>query len=256
MKLKTVEVEGKTYGVVSESGNPIYVHDDGKEQEFDAPGTVKTISRLNGEAKGHREAKEAAENALKKFEGIEDPQAAIDALTKLKSLDDKKLIDAGEVEKVKAEAIKAVEEKYKPVVEERDKWKGQYYKEMIGGSFARSKFISEKSAVPADIMQARFGSHFDIKDGKIVATDASGNQIYSRKNAGDLADFDEALETLVDQYPYKEHILKGTGNSGSGARQTNGSSNGANKIARSEFDKLPPEARMKRVQEGIEITDN
>jgi hypothetical protein len=105
MKLKTIEVEGKTYAEVAD-GKPLFVADDGKDVAFDAPGTVATISRLNGEAKSHREGKEAAEKALKAFEGIEDPSKAIEALNTVSNLDAKKLIDAGEVEKVKAEMAK------------------------------------------------------------------------------------------------------------------------------------------------------
>ncbi len=50
--------------VVVQDGKPVYVHDDGKEVAFDAPQTVQKISTLNGEAKQHREAKEAAEAKL------------------------------------------------------------------------------------------------------------------------------------------------------------------------------------------------
>lgn len=85
--------------VVVQDGRPVYVHEDGKEVVFDAPQTIATISRLNGEAKAHREAKEKAESTLKAFEGIEDPVAAKKALETLKNFDDKKLVDAGEVEK-------------------------------------------------------------------------------------------------------------------------------------------------------------
>ncbi len=49
--------------VVVSDGKPVYVHDDGKEVAFDAVGTVATISRLNGEAKSHRERAEAAESS-------------------------------------------------------------------------------------------------------------------------------------------------------------------------------------------------
>ncbi|MUS05525.1 hypothetical protein DIP89_20780, partial [Acinetobacter baumannii] len=105
------------------------------------PHSVATIARLNNEVKTHREAKEAAEKALKAFEGIEDPAAAKKALQTIQNLDDKKLVDAGEVEKVKAEAIKAVEEKYAPIVEQRDALEASLHKELIGGGFARSKYI-------------------------------------------------------------------------------------------------------------------
>ena len=75
MKLKTVTIDGKVYAEV-DGDKPIYIHDDGKEMPHDAPHSVATIARLNNEAKTHREAKEAAEKALKAFEGIEDPAAA------------------------------------------------------------------------------------------------------------------------------------------------------------------------------------
>jgi hypothetical protein len=63
-----------------------FVHADGSEAPFDADGTVATIWRLNGEAKSHREAKEAAEAKLKTFDGIEDGPAALAALTIVKNL--------------------------------------------------------------------------------------------------------------------------------------------------------------------------
>lgn len=46
-----------------------------------------------------------------------------------------------------------------------------------------------------------------------------GNPIYSRKNPGELADFDEALEIIISQYPHKDSILRGSGASGAGATQ-------------------------------------
>ena len=49
------------------------------------------------------------------YEGIDDPAAARKAMTTVRGLTDKQLVDAGEVERVKAEAIRAIEEKYAPV---------------------------------------------------------------------------------------------------------------------------------------------
>ncbi len=236
MKLK---LNDQGFAVVQD-GKPVYIHDDGKEVAFDAPATVATITRLNGEAKGHRERAEAAESSLKKFEGITDAQAAIKALATVKNLDDKKLVDAGEVEKVKAEAIKAVEEKYSPVVKEVESLKSALNAEMIGGGFARSKFITEKFAIPADLVQARFGGAFSIEDGKVVAKDQAGNKIYSKSSPGNLAGFDEALEILVDQYPYKDQILKGSGALGSGAGPSAGGGGGKKSISRAQFTAMSP----------------
>jgi hypothetical protein len=227
-------------------GKPVYTTDDGKEVAFDAPGTVATISRLNSEAKGHRERAETAEAKFKPFEGISDPAAAIKALATVKNLDDKKLVDAGEVEKVKAEAIRALEEKYAPVVKEVETLKSNLYSEKIGGAFARSKFISEKVAIPADLVQASFGGRFKIEDGKVVAYGQDGNKVYSKASPGNPADFEEALEILVDQYPHKASILKGSGASGGGAGggSSGGGAGGKKTITRAQFDQLDAAGRQ------------
>lgn len=231
MKLKTVTVEGKTYAEVNEQGLPLYIHDDGKEVAHDAPQTVATISRLNGEAKTNRERYETAETSLKAFEGIEDPVAAKKALETLKNFDDKKLVDAGEVEKVKAEAIKAIEDKYAPIVQERDAFQSQLHNELIGGGFSRSKFIQDNIAVPVDMIQATFGKNFQIENGKVVAVGADGQKIYSRTRPGEVADFDEALESLVGGYQHKDSILKGNQSGGGGFQGNGGNKSGPQSLA-------------------------
>ena len=231
MKLKTVAIEGKTYAEVNEQGQPLYIHDDGKEVAHDAPQTVATISRLNGEARTNRERYEAAETSLKAFEGIEDPTAAKKALETLKNFDDKKLVDAGEIEKVKAEAIKAVEDKYAPIVQERDAFQSQLHNELIGGGFARSKFIQDNIAVPVDMIQATFGKSFQIEGGKVVAVGADGQKIYSRARPGEVADFDEALEVLVGGYQHKDSILNGNRSGGGGFQNNGGNKSGPKSLA-------------------------
>ena len=240
MKLKTITVDGKIYAEVND-GKPIYVFDDGKESPFDAPGTSATISRLNAESKGHREAKEAALSSLKAFEGISDPALALKALATVKNLDDKRLVDAGEIEKVRAESIKAVEEKYAPIVSKAESLEKQLVSERIGGSFARSKMIAEKLAIPPDMVEARFGNAFKLEGSDVVAYDKSGNKIYSREKPGEVAGFDESLSILIDQYPYRDQILKSSGANGSGAQ--GGANGGKRTVTRAQFDTLDPASK-------------
>lgn len=227
---------------VVKDGKPVYEADDGKEVVFDYSHTLATLTRLHNENRDWRQKYDTAMVGLKAYEGIDDPAAARKALTTVKSLTDKQLVDAGEVERVKTEAIRAIEEKYAPVTAERDGLKSQLVKEIIGGSFARSKFISDKLAVPTDMVEATFGSGFSVEDGRIVAKDRSGNQIYSDARPGEVASFDEALEKMVAAYPHRDSILRGTGASGSGAHAGNGSM-GAKTISRDMWNKLDPLAQ-------------
>lgn len=213
MKLK---VDGDGHAVLID-GKPVYVSDDGKEVAFDAPATVATISRLNAEAKSHRERAEAAEKSLGAFSGLDDPAAARKALETVAALDQKKLIDAGEVERVRAEIAKGFEAKLSEERAAREAAESQLYSEKIGGNFARSKLIADRLAIPSDLVQARFGSAFKVENGEVIAYDAQGQKIYSRARPGELATFDEALEVLVDAYPNRDAILRSSGASGGGA---------------------------------------
>lgn len=244
--------------VVVQDGKPVYVHDDGKEVAFDAAGTVNTISRLNAEAKSHRERAEAAEGTPKGFEGITDPAAAIKALATVRNLDDKKLVDAGEVERVKNEAVKAFEEKYAPVVKENESLKGQLNNHLIGGAFSSSKFIAEKFAAegPAgvEIARALFGNSLKVEDGKVVGYDSNGQKLFSRARPGELATADEAIELLVDAYPHKAHILKASGANGSGAQPGNVPA-GKKSMSRTNWNALDPAGQAAFAREGGVVTE-
>lgn len=221
MALK-LKVDADGHAVLSD-GKPVWVDEtNGQEFAYDANQTNATISRLNGEAKSFRERAEKAEGTLKQFDGIEDPEAALKALSTVKNLDAKKLVDAGEVQKVKDEVSKALQKQIDEANARAQQYEQALNNELIGGNFARSKFISEKVAIPADLLQARFGSNFKVKDGKVVAYDQSGKEVYSLQKPGELADFDEAMELLINAYPQKDSILKGDVKGGSGANPGGG----------------------------------
>lgn len=170
MKLKTVEINGKQYAEIDTAGLPVYVHDDGKEIGFDAPLATKKITELNGEAKNHRLAKEAAEEKLAKFAAIEDPKKAIEALEMLSKIDQKKLLDAGQVDQVKAEITKNFQQQLDEEKQRSQMLEKQLYDSMIGGSFAGSKYIADKIAIPADLLQARCRHSKWKKGGSLLMT--------------------------------------------------------------------------------------
>ena len=266
MKLKTLEIEGKVYAEVAD-GKPIYQDDSGKEVPFDAPHALNKIAQLNREAQSHREAKEGAEAKLKEFADIDDPAAALDAMRKVSSMDDKSLIDAGKVDEIKAAAIKATEEKMAAAIKakdrelaeamgERDKLANSLNQELIGGNFARSSWIKENVAIPTEILQSYLQNHFKVEEGKLVAYDQTGQKVWSRSKPGEIAPFDEAAEILIDHLPFKDHILRGRGQNGSGATHPSGSGGGPKTITRAVFDGMGQAERRAKLQDGYKVVDN
>lgn len=238
MKLKLTE-EG--YAEVQD-GKPVYVNDDGKEITYDPISMHKKIGELNKENQTYREAKEEAEEKIKEFEGI-DPEKAAEAMKTLDNLNDKKLVDAGEIEKVKQQAIESADkqwrEKYEAEQQKREEIEGKYKSDKINLAFSNSKFVKDQLAVPPDMAQATFGKYFEFDGSRVTPKDPNGNPIYSDRNPGDVADFDEAMEKLVEQYPYRDSIMKGTGNRGSGAEGVEGDPN-VRVMSRKQFEAMDP----------------
>lgn len=261
MKLK-LDANGNAVLV---NGLPVYIHADGREIPFDAPAAMTRISEIQSEAKGHREAKEDALTKLAAYKDITDPAAALAALALVKNIDDKKLVDAGKVEEIKRVATAAYEEKLRvasaestvrqQALEARNAGlEKQLHAEIVGGSFARSKYIAEKIAIPPDLLQAKFGSHFSVTpEGKLTAKDGVGNQIYSQIRPAGEPDFDEAIEIIVNGYQNKASILKGSGSQGGGSQGSgnNIGANGKKTIKRAEFEQLAPEFRAGALKDAV-----
>lgn len=253
MPYKVIEVNGKKYSELGEGDKAIFVHADGTETPFDAEGATARIAALNAEQTQRRHENNELKNRVKLFEGIDDPEKAREALQTVANLGTGELKTAAQVQEIKDAAKKAAEDQVKDAQtkaandliaanKEKEALQQQLNQQMIGGGFARSKFIAEKVVVPSDMMQSMFGANFKVEEGKLVPyTDPShATKVYSKKNPGELADMDEALEQLVAAYPNKEHILKGAGG-GSGGGQGSADRGGLSKEA---FDKLDPVARM------------
>ena len=221
--------------IIARDGNPVWVDSNGAEMTLERD----TVSRLNAEAKAHREAKEAAETRLKAFEGL-DASKAREALETVKNIDLKKMIDSGKLEEVRKELTT----QFQTQIAEKDKayadLRTEYDNTRISNIFAGSEFIRNRVAVPADMFEATFKGNFKIEDGKIVVKDKAGNQLMSKKKIGEYADPDEALELLIEQHPQKDVILKANGQSGSGNRGNGGNGGGGNgkTMKRSEYDGL------------------
>lgn len=255
MKLKTETINGVAYAVLTAEGLPIYVHDDGKEVGSDAASTVATISRLNGEARDHRIGKEKAETALKAFEGLE-PAVARDAIEKLSKIDAKKLVEAGDMDAAIQAALKPYVEKLGAAEKTTAELTASLHKQTIGNKFAQSKFAAEKlTPAGVDLIRTIYGERLKVEGETIYGVDPGGQKIYSRTRHGEPADFDELIETFVDQYPHKDHILKTTMQPGGGAPNGGPGGGGSKTMKTSEFNALPAKDRAEKMAAGVTLVD-
>jgi hypothetical protein len=227
MKLKFDE-DGKV--VLSEEGLPVWTLDDESEIAYDVPKVISDLQKANNESAGRRKKIEELEAKVKPFEGI-DPEAAKTALETVKNFKDKELIAAGEVEQIKKATGEAYELKineltktYSAQIEDRDglikKKDRQINDLLIKGAFEASKFLKEKTTMPPDLANSHFGRYFTVEevDGTLrTVASYNGERIYSNARPGQIADPEEAIEQLINKYPYKDSILKGAGGSGTGA---------------------------------------
>lgn len=247
-----MEADGK---MALKDGNPIYINSSGQEQTVEAG----TITRLNGEAKEFRIAKEAAETKLEQFKDITDPVAAKKAIETLAKIDQKKLIDAGEVDRVKDEikaGFTAQLTEAQTALADRDK---KINNMLVSDVFKSSEFVRDGIAVPRDMFESTFRDNFKIEDGKITAYDKAGNKLMSKTRAGEYANPEEALQLLVDSHPQKEVILKAQTGSGTGSTGGGGNRGNARTMKRTDYDALPAlqksEAAAKMGKGEITIVD-
>lgn len=214
-------------------GNPVWINSDGSETTMGGD----TITRLNSEAKTNRERAEAAETKARAFDGL-DATKAREALDTISKIDQKKLIDAGEVDKVRQSIGTEWQGKLDDATKQIAEANARADNYLLDNAFKGSKFVTDKLTVPVDMVQAMFGKNFKVEDGKVYGVDAQGNKIPSKTRAGEFADLDEALGHYVDNYAHKDNILKGGNHEGSGGNGGGGGNGSKRTYRRAEIDAL------------------
>ena len=219
---------------VFQDGNPVWVDGEGKEQVMKRD----TVSNLRNESKTWRTRAEENLTKLKAFDGL-DAQAARDAISKLGQIDQKTLIDAGEVDKVRGTIKAEYETKFGELTKENDGLKSKVNSMILDSAFAGSEYIRDNIAIPSEMFRSHFGQFFKVVEGKVEAFDKAGNRIMSDKSVGEYADFEEAVEKLVGGYSQRDSILKAPEHRGSGNQGAGGNRGTGKTVKRSEFAALP-----------------
>ena len=225
--------------IVDEEGKILYIDDeDQKEVYLNPPELYGKVIQLGQENKKHRDKHQLLVELYKPFEGIDNIEEwktkADEALEKVANFNDKDLVKAEKVEALKKEISEAWEKKLlakdvsiadmqKAHNEAIDKLNGQIRTLLVSNKFSNSKFFSGENPVtilPASIAEDHFGKHFqvEVNDDGVPEIKAyyNGDEILSRANPGKYADFEEAIEIIIDRYPDKDRIIRST-KKGSGA---------------------------------------
>jgi hypothetical protein len=262
MKLK-LDTNGNV--VIGPNGGPMYVRDNGVEIEFDGAKAFDKITTLTAEATTSRQAKEAAEGAVNaaKAAGIDlTPEglvAAKKAIDTTANLNSGQLLTAGKVEEMKAaltatieaqnaEKITAAKTRIAELETSLNDTTGTLNTYMIGNHFKGSEFLKTKAKnTPLSLIESTFAPQFRVEAGKLVAykDKAFTKRVFSNKNPGEDAEFEEAIEILVKDHPDRDHILSAPGGSGGGTGSSGRVKNGIDLS-------LSPEARINaaRAQAG------
>lgn len=244
-----LKVDDKGVAVLEE-GKPVYIGPDEKELALDAPQMYQKIIDLGTENKGRREKLEESTVKLKIFEGIEDlgewKGEADKALETVKNYADKDWLRADKVEKLKKDMKEAYDEQldgakksfslkegeFQTVIGKKN---GQIRELMVSNRFATSPYFSgtdPKTNLPPEIAETYFGNFFKVEEDEktkkliLVAYDTKGDQIYSRSNPGERAEFDEAMTSIFDAYSGKDKLLKSVSGGGSGGSGGSGDGQG------------------------------
>lgn len=240
--------------IILKEGNPVYVDDNNVEKTV----LPETITRLGGEAKQNRIAKEEALEKLKKYEGI-DAEKAKEALETVEKLGDNKLIESGKLDELKNQ----INQQFQTQIAEKDSslkdMQTKYDSMIINNTFANSEFIRGNVSVPHDMFEATFRKNFKVEDGKVAVYGKDGNRLLSKENAGEYATPEEGLKILAESHSQAAVILKANNGSGTGNNGAGGATGGGRYLKRSEFAKLSPRQQSdtaKKIELGeLKLTD-
>lgn len=239
MKL-VLDEDGKAVLKKADDGRmlPVYEYEDGTQKEFDAHGTLEGLNRKLQEERDEKDRlfkrKEEYKSKVEAFKDI-DPEKAKEALTKMKNLSDKKILDEKGVEAVKAEvrndmkilheeAMESLKKSHKTEFEE---WQNKFSTQdklirnlVVDNLFANSEYFSgddRKTIYPPHDAAKIFGDHVDvgIEDGRIKITmlGTDGKALISKVEHGEPAGFNEGIGMILDKHPRKNDIMR-AGNSG------------------------------------------
>lgn len=235
--------EDKTAICMNEDRKPIAIEEiEGEEPKEISINAIENLMRIREVGKESKDRKEEIRAMKETFKSIIDlnledgklsewVQSSLKAIEDVGNFDQKDYVKIEQVENIKRTAqedlSKKMEDQRKLALENEQKLKDdneklntQIQKLMILDRFATSKFVKDKLNMPVTAVQRYFERNFhvftdDDGDMKVKGVFEDGTDVLDAEDYG-LADFDKALERLVDKSPDREDLLIGAKGGGSG----------------------------------------
>lgn len=164
---------------------------------------------------------------LAQFEGI-DP-VKVKALLAEQAENERKQLEAkGDFEALKKQMVEAHEKDKKVLndrLSEQEKTVGSLQAQIaeltVGNAFGASSYLKEELVLTTTKARVIYGTHFEYKDGKVVAYDKPAGEAGRAMlvdGKGDPLAFDAALEKIVEADPDKDTVKKAKSKQGSGSK--------------------------------------
>jgi len=175
------------------------------------------------------------EEALAKLKDL-DPekyQAGVDAMAKLAEIDDKKMIDAGQIDELIDQRTERMRSTYEGQVEalnksvgslsgERDTLKGRLGELLIDSAVQKelAEVAAMRPGAQMDVLSRAHGVWNINEEGDIVPMDGKGNVMYGTDGKAQLT-MKEWATSLMDTAPFLFEASRGGGSKGSDTTTTN-----------------------------------
>lgn len=202
-----------------------------------------------------------AMDQLTQYQGL-DPAKAKEALEQLQKLQEKKLIDEGNVEELFAQRTAKMKAEFTEQLAAKDRRVQELEGTVNKTSEEKNQFIVftelqralEKPDLGfqpgvADLIKEQVFREFQHRDDKIVRVKPDGSLVYGKN--GEPVGLDEFLQGIAKERPYLVKPSSGSGANNNGRNDPNGQKI----INRKTFDGFTPQGKMDFVKAGGKIGD-
>lgn len=211
---------------------------EGKPTDAEAK-LLKEVMDKKSKIKAQESTINELQSKLKEFDGI-DLQSVRELLNAKKDEETRKLEEKGQWDSLKKQMVEEFGKEKGTLIADLEQTRGEVNslkgliaELTVGNAFTASQFIKEDMTMPVSKARVLYGTHFEFKDGVVVAYDkpagsAERNILVDAK--GDPLSFEAAIKKIVEADPDKDQLLKSKIKPGAGSKTTSKAAAPAEKL--------------------------